>query len=69
MSRIKMMALGLTLGLTGFAVTATNSAADPMCEAQCRRNNALCIQICRDNPCLISCEDQLRFCLAGCAAG
>ena len=66
MRKIKMMALAL--GLTGLALTASTSAAEPTCEAQCRRNNALCMQICRDNPCLISCEDQLRFCLQGCAA-
>jgi hypothetical protein len=66
MRKIKMMALAF--GLTGLALTAGNSAAAPTCEAQCLSNNGRCQQICRENPCLISCEDQLRFCLAGCTA-
>ena len=68
MRSIKMTALGLALGLSLWAGTATRSAAEPPCEAQCHKDNGLCIQICRDNPCLISCEDQLRFCLEGCSA-
>jgi hypothetical protein len=66
MRKIKMMALAL--GLTGLALTANTSSAAPTCEAQCLANNGRCQQICRQNPCLISCEDQLRFCLAGCTA-
>ena len=69
MRSIRMTALGLALGLSVWAGTATRGAAQTTCEAQCLRNNALCMQICRENPCLISCEDQLRFCLEGCSAG
>lgn len=65
---MKVKMLALALGLTGLALTAPPTTAAPPCEAQCHKNNGQCIQICRDNPCLISCEDQLRFCLQGCAA-
>ncbi|HEX6900225.1 MAG TPA: hypothetical protein VF789_10950 [Thermoanaerobaculia bacterium] len=66
---MKVKMLALALGLTALALTAPPTAAAPTCEAQCRANNGRCQQICRQNPCLISCEDQLRFCLAGCTAG
>jgi len=66
---MKVKMLALALGLTGLALTAPRIVAEPTCEAQCHKNNGLCVRICRENPCLISCEDQLRFCLQGCAAG
>ena len=66
---MKLKMLALALGLSALALTAPPTAAAATCEAQCHRNNGLCVRICRENPCLSSCEDQLAFCLQGCVTG
>ena len=63
----KMKLALFAMGLAFVASQGQNQAvAAGQCEAQCYRNDAQCRIICSKNPCLISCEDQLRFCLAGC---
>lgn len=66
MRKIKMLAF--TLGLTALAFTANSSGAATTCERQCYADYPVCQRICSKNPCLISCEDQLRYCLAGCGS-
>ena len=63
MRKIKMLALAL--GMTALAFTA-NSGSAATCEQQCYADQPACKRICSKNPCLISCEDQLCFCLQGC---
>jgi hypothetical protein len=63
MRKVKLMALAM--GLSFLALHASDSAATT-CEQDCRAGYQRCLVICSKNPCLISCEDQLRFCLAGC---
>ena len=65
MRKIKMLAF--TLGLTALAFTA-NSGSALTCEQQCYADQPACHRICSKNPCLISCEDQLRYCLQGCGS-
>ncbi|HTG33920.1 MAG TPA: hypothetical protein VLB76_13405 [Thermoanaerobaculia bacterium] len=64
MRKIKM--LTLAMGLSLLALAADRSGAETTCEQQCRINDRQCQIICSKNPCLISCADQLRFCLDGC---
>jgi len=64
MRKIKM--LTLAMGLSLLALAADRSGAATTCEQQCYAGQAQCQSICNKNPCLISCEDQLRFCLQGC---
>jgi hypothetical protein len=64
MRKIKMLALAM--GLAFVASQGNQAAALGQCEAQCYKNDRQCQIICSQNPCLISCEDQLRYCLAGC---
>ena len=64
MRKIKM--LTLALGLSMVALHADRSGATTTCEQQCYAGQSQCQITCRKNPCLISCEDQLRFCLQGC---
>ena len=66
MRKIKMLAFAL--GLTALAFTA-NSGAAATCEQQCYADQPACKRICSKNPCLISCEDQLCYCLQGCGGG
>jgi hypothetical protein len=68
MKKFRLLALGMALGLSSLALTATPGTAAMPCQALCHKNNGLCQRICRKNPCLISCEDQLSACLQGCAA-
>lgn len=63
MRKIKMLAF--TLGLTALAFTA-NSGSATTCAQQCYNDYPVCQRICSKNPCLISCEDQLCYCLQGC---
>jgi len=64
MRKIKL--LTLAMGLSILALQADRSAADPTCEQQCQINNKDCQKICSENPCLISCDQQLQYCLDGC---
>lgn len=64
MRKVKLMALAL--GLCFLALQAGDSAAETPCERECRAGYQQCLIICSKNPCLISCEDQLSYCLAGC---
>ena len=64
MRKIKM--LTLALGLSLVALHAGRSGATTTCEQQCYANDPQCRVICSKNPCLISCDDQLRYCLNGC---
>ena len=66
MRKIKMLALAM--GMTALAFTANQGTAQTSCERQCYADYPVCQRICSKNPCLISCEDQLRFCLAGCGS-
>jgi hypothetical protein len=64
MKNLKLLALGL--GLSFLALHADRGGAATTCEQQCYANDRQCRIICSKNPCLISCDDQLRFCLQGC---
>lgn len=65
---IKIKMLGLALGLAFLATQSGGRAAAATCEENCRAGYPRCLVICSKNPCLISCEDQLRFCLRGCGS-
>jgi hypothetical protein len=64
MKKIKM--LTLAMGLSLLALQADRGVADTTCEAQCRANNVQCQITCSQNPCLISCDQQLQYCLDSC---
>lgn len=61
----KITKLAFTLGLAALAFTADRGTA-ATCEQQCYADQPACKRICSKNPCLISCEDQLCYCLQGC---
>ena len=65
MRKIKMLALAL--GLSVLALHPNRSAATT-CEDQCYAGQPQCQITCSKHPCLISCADQLRFCLQGCGS-
>ena len=66
MRKIKM--LGLAMGLAFVASQGSQPAvAGGWCEGACHNQYLQCQVICSKNPCLISCEDQLRYCLNGCS--
>jgi hypothetical protein len=48
------------------ALQANRGTADTTCEAQCRANNVQCQVTCSQNPCLISCDQQLQYCMDSC---
>jgi hypothetical protein len=54
-------ALGLTL-----ALQANRGGAATTCAKQCDDNYKQCQQVCSQNPCLISCDSQLQYCLSSC---
>jgi len=64
MNKIKLLAFAM--GLSLMALTAGRSAAEPTCQEQCQINYGQCQQVCSENPCLISCDSQLQYCLASC---
>ena len=64
----KMKLMALAMGLSFLALHAGDSAA-ATCEEDCQAGYRRCLVICSKNPCLISCEDQLQYCLAGCGGG
>ena len=66
MKNLKLLALAL--GLSFLALHADRGSATTTCEQQCHINDAQCRVICSKNPCFISCDDQLRFCLQGCGS-
>ena len=66
MKKIKL--LTLAMGLSVLALQANRGAADTTCEAQCRANNLQCQVTCSQNPCLISCDQALQYCLDSCQA-
>jgi hypothetical protein len=66
MRNLKTLVPGL--GLAVLALTAGRSAADPTCEQQCRINNQQCRTTCSQSLCLISCDQQLQYCLASCGS-
>jgi hypothetical protein len=65
MRKITKLAFALALSALAFI---PNSGSATTCEQQCYADQPECKRICSKNPCLISCEDQLRFCLAGCGS-
>jgi hypothetical protein len=66
MRKIKMLALAMGLSLV--ALHADRSGATTTCEQQCYAGQPQCQIICSKHPCLISCADQLQFCLNGCGS-
>jgi hypothetical protein len=64
--KIKM--LSLALGLSVLALHANRSGATTTCEQQCYAGQQQCQITCSKHPCLISCADQLQFCLNGCGS-
>lgn len=66
MRKFKMLALAMALAFV--ASLSSTPAAAVSCETQCHQGYRQCLIICSKNPCLISCEDQLRYCLNGCGS-
>ena len=64
MRNFKLLALGL--GLSFLALHADRGTAATTCEQQCWANYQQCQVVCSKNPCLISCEDQVQYCLNSC---
>jgi len=58
--------IAFALGLTLMALVANRGGAATTCEKQCNDNYEQCQQVCSENPCLISCDSQLQYCLSGC---
>jgi hypothetical protein len=64
MNKIKLLAFAM--GLSLMALNAGRVAAEPTCQEQCQINYEQCQQVCSDNPCFISCDSQLQYCLSSC---
>ena len=67
MKNLKLLVLGL--GLSFLALHADRGTAATTCEQQCYINNQQCQITCSKNPCLISCDQQLQYCLDSCNSG
>jgi hypothetical protein len=66
MKNLKFLALGL--GLSFLALHADRGTAATTCEKDCWDGYRQCQVVCSKNPCLISCEDQVQYCLNGCGS-
>jgi hypothetical protein len=64
MNKIKLLAFAM--GLSLMALNAGRGAAEPTCQEQCQINYEHCQQVCNQNPCIISCDSQLQYCLSSC---
>lgn len=67
MRKIQLMFV-LALAIVGLSAGTVSANGPSACEKECDRQYRECQRICGDpnTNCLISCEDQLMYCLQGC---
>jgi hypothetical protein len=64
MKNLKWLVFGL--GLSFMALHGQRGTAVTPCQADCQSNYQQCQVTCSQNPCLISCDTELRACMSSC---